>query len=118
VNARLEDFGDVLMVGELAQVLGTSVRTIARQERAGVFPIPQIPGIDRKRRYARPVVAAFLASNGQQRVLKSRSSQSQHSERSLHHAGVSQQAIRDVHARQSDESADVTLRNSIVSERA
>jgi hypothetical protein len=53
-----------------------------------------------------------------QRVLKPRSSQSQHSERSLHHAGVSQQAIRDVHARQSDESADVTLRNSIVSERA
>jgi hypothetical protein len=33
-----------------------------------------------------------------QRVLKPRSSQSQHSERSLHHAGVSQQAIRDVHA--------------------
>lgn len=60
MNARLEDFGDVLMVDELAQVLGTSVRTIERQERAGVFPIPQLPGIDRKRRYAKAVIAAYL----------------------------------------------------------
>jgi hypothetical protein len=49
----------------------------------------------------------------QQRVLKPRSLQSQHSERSLHHAGVSQQAIRDVHARQSDESADARHLNSV-----
>jgi hypothetical protein len=46
-------------------------------------------------------------------VASAKPSQSQHSERSLHHAGVSQQAIRDVHARQSDESADARHLNSV-----
>lgn len=50
----------VLFIDELAQILGTSVRTIQKQLRAGTFPIPELPRIDRKHRWSRERVHAEL----------------------------------------------------------
>lgn len=49
-----------VFIDELAQVLGTSVRTIERARSAGTFPIPELASIDRKPRWSRQVVREFL----------------------------------------------------------
>jgi len=43
-TCRLSDFGDVLMLNELAIVLRTSPRTLKRRLRAGTLPIPTPAG--------------------------------------------------------------------------
>jgi predicted DNA-binding transcriptional regulator AlpA len=60
VSARLEDYDDVMTIEDVAAVLKTSRTTIFRQRRAGVFPIPEIPGIDARVRYAKAAVSEFL----------------------------------------------------------
>lgn len=37
-----------------------SKRTLQKQRRAGTFPIPELPRTDRRRRYSRRDVIAFL----------------------------------------------------------
>ena len=59
-TCRLSDFGDVLVLNELAIVLRTSTRTIKRRLRAGTFPIPTLPSIDKRHRFARADVEKFL----------------------------------------------------------
>jgi hypothetical protein len=51
---------DVLFLDDLAQLLRTSRRTIEKMRRAGVFPIPEIRGIDKRPRWSRVVVQRFL----------------------------------------------------------
>jgi predicted site-specific integrase-resolvase len=57
---RVEDLGDVLFLTDVAAVLRTSTRTIKRHLRAGTFPIPSLPGIDKRVRFARVDVARYL----------------------------------------------------------
>ena len=59
-GVRLDDLGDVLLMSEIAAVLRTSTRTIKRHLRAGTFPIPSLPGIDKRVRFARADVARYL----------------------------------------------------------
>lgn len=57
---RLDDFGDVLLLRDVAAVLKTSDRTIKRRLRAGTFPIRTLPSINKRRRFAKVDVARFL----------------------------------------------------------
>ena len=57
---RLDDYGDVLFLPDLATVLKTSERTIKRRLRAGTFPIRTLPSIDKRHRFAKVDVARFL----------------------------------------------------------
>lgn len=57
---RLDEFGDVLLLDEVAEVLRTSTRTIKRHLRAGTFPIPRLLGIDKRLRFAKTDVARFV----------------------------------------------------------
>ena len=57
---RLDDFGDVLLVPDIAVVLRTSPRTVKRHLRAGTFPIVTIDGIDKRVRFAKADVERFL----------------------------------------------------------
>jgi len=59
-DVRLDDLGDVLLLPEIAAVLRTSTRTIKRHLRAGTFPIPSLPGIDKRLRFAKADVARYL----------------------------------------------------------
>ena len=53
---------DVLLIEDLARKLRTSPRTIARLIRSGRFPYPELPRLDKKRRWSRVVVDRILAS--------------------------------------------------------
>ena len=57
---RLDDFGDVLFVPDMAALLGTSTRTIKRHLRIGRFPIRPLDSIDRRVRFAKADVERFL----------------------------------------------------------
>lgn len=61
----MNDKKPVVFVEELAEMLGTSRRTIYKHLRARTFPIPEIKGIDLKHRWARSTVEEFIARNGQ-----------------------------------------------------
>lgn len=54
----------VVLIDELADMLGTSVPTIKRRLRARAFPIPEVKGIDNKHRWARSEVMAFIERGG------------------------------------------------------
>jgi len=58
---------DVLFIDDVAAVLKTSRRTIARLRRQRVFPIPELPSIDKRPRWSRLVVEQYLAG---ERTLK------------------------------------------------
>jgi predicted DNA-binding transcriptional regulator AlpA len=57
---QLDDLGDVLLLPEVAAVLRTSTRTVKRHLRAATFPIPTLPGIDKRVRFAKADVEQFL----------------------------------------------------------
>lgn len=52
--------GNVLLLDDLCRVLKTSPRTVRRRLDAGVFPIPTLPGIDKKLRWSAQAVRRFL----------------------------------------------------------
>lgn len=52
---------EVLYLEDVAARLRTSVRTIKRMLRAGTFPIPSLPRIDRRHRWSLSAVLHFLA---------------------------------------------------------
>ena len=57
---RVEDLPLVLFIDDVARLLGTSTRTIHRSLRARTFAIPVRPSVDRKPRWSRAAVLAFL----------------------------------------------------------
>ena len=61
---RLEALPDVLTIREVATVLRCSESTIRRRLRACTFPIRPLPGIDKRRRFARADLLRFLESGG------------------------------------------------------
>jgi hypothetical protein len=52
---------EVLLIDDIARLLKTSPRTIARRIRAGSFPFPQLPRIDKRARWSRVVIERILA---------------------------------------------------------
>ncbi len=54
----------VVLIDELADMLGTSVKTIRKRLYAKAFPIPCIEGIDKKYRWSRSEVMAFIERGG------------------------------------------------------
>lgn len=51
----------VLVLDELATLLRVSTKTIKLRLKAGTWPIRRLPGIDRKIRFSRVDVDAYLA---------------------------------------------------------
>lgn len=51
----------VLFDKDVCAELRISLRTLKRRRRAGAFPIPELPSLDRRHRYARRDVDAFLS---------------------------------------------------------
>lgn len=51
----------VLFDEDICAELRISLRTLKRRRRAGAFPIPELPSLDKRHRYARRDVDAFLA---------------------------------------------------------
>lgn len=51
----------IVLIDELATLLGTSVRTLERQLRAGTFFIPELPKIDHRHRWSRQRVYLAIA---------------------------------------------------------
>lgn len=56
----------VCFLDDLVRILRTSRRTIERMRRAGVFPIRELPSLDKRPRFAGEEVRRFLA--GEQRL--------------------------------------------------
>lgn len=64
----IDDWPEVLLLAELAELLRCSESTIKRRLRAGVFPLPPLPGIDRKRRWSKAAVWKWLEASGANRL--------------------------------------------------
>ncbi len=58
------DFDGTLLIDDMCRLLQTSDETIRRRLRDGTFPIPLLPGIDNRLRWAGPVVRRWLDANG------------------------------------------------------
>jgi hypothetical protein len=64
---------DVLFINDVARILRTSRSTIERRRRNGSFPIPELPSIDERPRWARQAIERYLAStNGGMQVRRGR----------------------------------------------
>ena len=58
------DDADILFIDDMARLLRTSRSTIERRLRDGSFPIPELlPRIDKRPRWSRRAVNAYLSSN-------------------------------------------------------
>lgn len=51
----------VMFDADVCDELRISVRTLKRLRRARVFPIPELPSLDKRHRYARRDVEAYIA---------------------------------------------------------
>jgi hypothetical protein len=51
----------VMFDADVCQELRISLRTLKRLRRARVFPIPELPSLDKRHRYARRDVDAYIA---------------------------------------------------------
>jgi predicted DNA-binding transcriptional regulator AlpA len=52
----------VLFIDDICRELGTSRRTVQRLRRHRAFPIPELPALDKRPRWSRAAVDAYLAS--------------------------------------------------------
>ena len=64
VPGRLVGLPDVLFVEDLAVLFRCLPSTIRRRLRARVLAIPTLPGIDKRPRFSRAAVEAWLARGG------------------------------------------------------
>ena len=60
----IDDWPEVLLLADLAELLRCSPSTIKRRLRAGIFPVPPLPGIDRKWRWSKAAVWKWLEASG------------------------------------------------------
>lgn len=61
-TANLLDAPDVLFIPDLASLFRVSRTTIERRRRNRSFPIPELPALDKRPRFAKRAVEEFLAS--------------------------------------------------------
>ena len=64
----IDDWPEVLLLADMAELLRCSPSTIKRRLRAGVFPIGALPAIDRKRRWSKAAVWKWLEASGANRL--------------------------------------------------
>ena len=62
----MDEIPPVCLIPDLCRILRTSSRTIARLRRAGVFPIRELCGIDKRPRWSGDDVRAYLAHQQKQ----------------------------------------------------
>ena len=72
VEAGADELPDVLFLPDLAALLRCSPKTIKRRLAAHVFPLAPIPGIDKRLRWSKAVVIAWLAAGAPGHVLPAR----------------------------------------------
>ena len=58
---RVDDLPDLVPVDDLARLLRSLSSTLRRPVRGGVFPVPQLPGVDLRRRFSRAAAGRCLA---------------------------------------------------------
>lgn len=63
----------VLFDADVCAELRISRRTLERRRRAGSFPIPELPSLDKRHRYARADVDAFLSREARPMLARRRS---------------------------------------------
>ena len=63
---------EVLFLDDVAALLHCSPATIKRRLRAQVFPVPPLPGIDKRPRWSKASFAQRLAVGGSDRAVPSR----------------------------------------------
>ncbi len=61
VHVALHDLPAVLTVADLCRALRLSRAQYQRLRRAGTFPIPQLPGLDKRARFSGEMVRRYLA---------------------------------------------------------
>ena len=66
----MSDEPTVLLDADICRELRISLTTLKRLRRHGAFPIPELPSLDKRHRYARRDVDAFLARELSPRRLK------------------------------------------------
>ena len=55
---------EVLFVEDVAALLRCSSSTVRRRLRGGVFPVPTLPGVDKRPRFSRAAFMAWLERGG------------------------------------------------------
>jgi hypothetical protein len=68
----LDQFPDVFFQADIARLFRVSVSTIERRRREKEFPIPQLPALDRRPRWAKNAVIQFLQSSAAGATFKNR----------------------------------------------
>ena len=63
---------EVLFLDDMAALLRCSPSTIKRRLRAHVFPVPPLPGIDKRPRWSKAALAQWLAVGGSGRTVPGR----------------------------------------------
>lgn len=64
-----ESIPEVCLIDDLVRILKVSRATIDRRRRAGTFPIPELPAIDSRPRWAGASVRRFLDTHKTGRAL-------------------------------------------------
>ena len=63
---------EVLFIEDVAKLLRCSPSTIKRRVRARVFPVAPLPGIDKRPRWSKSALLAWLAAGGSARAVRGR----------------------------------------------
>ena len=63
-NVGADELPEVLLLDDVAALLRCSPTTIKRRLRAHVFPVPPLPGIDKRPRWSKAMVLRWLAVGG------------------------------------------------------
>lgn len=66
---------EVLFIEDVAKLLRCSPSTIKRRVRARVFPVAPLPGIDKRPRWSKSALLAWLAGGGSGRAVRGRARQ-------------------------------------------
>ena len=74
-NDLWPDIPAVCFDPDLQRIFQWKQRTIQKRRRAGTFPIPELPRVDRRHRYSRRDVIAFLERDTDQRIRNERKNQ-------------------------------------------
>ena len=64
VEAGADGLPEVLLLDDVAALLRCSPSTIKRRLRAHVFPVPPLPGIDKRPRWSKAMLLQWLAVGG------------------------------------------------------
>ena len=68
----VDSLPEVLFIEDVARLLRCSPSTIKRRVRARVFPVAPLPGIDKRPRWSKSALLAWLAAGGSARAVRGR----------------------------------------------